>query len=223
MATVPHVTAWAGRTEYQADGFLFDWVYHWGAFTQPILPRKSNVRPARSEWVSVALDIQHAKLTDHIIFAHVACLVVPYFSTLRHKRHDFRGGKKRLNIKRVLWLILQLVPETSLVLRRTDWDTVINVHTSSCKVSIILAGFQQNLNFLGGFSKNTQISNLIKICPVGAEFFHTNAQVDRQTDFTKLILAFRNVANAPKNPPKKLFTSDKAYIRIHLHFPLAKQ
>ena len=27
MATVPHVTAWAGRTKYQADGFLFDWVY----------------------------------------------------------------------------------------------------------------------------------------------------------------------------------------------------
>jgi hypothetical protein len=27
MATVPHVTAWAGRTKYRADGFLFDWVY----------------------------------------------------------------------------------------------------------------------------------------------------------------------------------------------------
>jgi len=27
MATVPHVTARAGRTKYQADGFLFDGVY----------------------------------------------------------------------------------------------------------------------------------------------------------------------------------------------------
>ena len=27
MATVPHVTAWAGRTKYQADGFLFNWLY----------------------------------------------------------------------------------------------------------------------------------------------------------------------------------------------------
>ena len=27
MATVPHVTAWVGRTKYQADGFLFDGVY----------------------------------------------------------------------------------------------------------------------------------------------------------------------------------------------------
>jgi len=28
MATVPHVIAWAGRTKYHADGFLFDWVYY---------------------------------------------------------------------------------------------------------------------------------------------------------------------------------------------------
>jgi hypothetical protein len=27
MATVRHVTAWAGRTKYQANGFLFDGVY----------------------------------------------------------------------------------------------------------------------------------------------------------------------------------------------------
>jgi len=27
MAPVPHVTAWAGRTKYQANGFLFDGVY----------------------------------------------------------------------------------------------------------------------------------------------------------------------------------------------------
>jgi len=27
MATVPHVTAWAGRTKYHGDGFLFVWVY----------------------------------------------------------------------------------------------------------------------------------------------------------------------------------------------------
>jgi len=28
MATALHVTAWAGRTKYQADGFLFGWVYN---------------------------------------------------------------------------------------------------------------------------------------------------------------------------------------------------
>jgi len=34
----------------------------------------------------------------------------------------------------------------------------------------------------------------MKIRPVGAELFH----VDRQNDMTKLIVAFRNFANAPK-------------------------
>jgi len=36
--------------------------------------------------------------------------------------------------------------------------------------------------------------NFMKIRPVGAEF-----REDGQTDMTKLIVAFRNFANAPKN------------------------
>ena len=44
------------------------------------------------------------------------------------------------------------------------------------------------------FSKNTEISNLIKIRPVGAELFHA----DGQTDMTKLTVAFGNFANASK-------------------------
>jgi len=41
-------------------------------------------------------------------------------------------------------------------------------------------------------------NNFTKIRPVGAELFHA----DRQTDITmKLIVAFRNFANAPKNSP----------------------
>ena len=51
------------------------------------------------------------------------------------------------------------------------------------------------LKFSQQFSKNLQISNFMKIRPVGAELFHA----DGRTDMTKLIAPFRNFANAPKN------------------------
>jgi len=45
--------------------------------------------------VSVALVIQHQKRMRPIILSPVACLALPYFSTLPHKRYDFRKKKKR--------------------------------------------------------------------------------------------------------------------------------
>ena len=39
----------------------------------------------------------------------------------------------------------------------------------------------------------------MKIRPVGAELFHVVGQRDGQTDTTKLIVAFLDFANAPKN------------------------
>ena len=39
----------------------------------------------------------------------------------------------------------------------------------------------------------------MKIHSVGAELFHVDGRADRRTDMTKLVVAFRNFANTPKN------------------------
>jgi len=61
------------------------------------------------------------------------------------------------------------------------------------KYQLFLPDLDKTRDFLDGFSKNTQIPNFTKIRPVWAELF----RVDRRTDMTKLIAAFRNFANAP--------------------------
>ena len=63
------------------------------------------------------------------------------------------------------------------------------------KYPLFLSDLNETLNFLGSISKNAQISNFVKICLVRAEFF----LADGRTDMTKLIVAFRNFTNAPKN------------------------
>jgi hypothetical protein len=55
--------------------------------------------------------------------------------------------------------------------------------------------FLSDFEFSRQFSKITQLSNFMKIRPVGAKLFHE----DGRTDMMKLIVAFRNFANAPKN------------------------
>jgi len=53
--------------------------------------------------------------------------------------------------------------------------------------------------FFDSVSKNTQTQNFMKIHPVGAELFHAGRRKDERTDMTKLTVAFRNFANAPKS------------------------
>jgi hypothetical protein len=51
--------------------------------------------------------------------------------------------------------------------------------------------------FFDRISKNTQISNFMKIRPLGAELFYGDKETDGH--MSKLTVAFGNFANAPKN------------------------
>jgi len=67
----------------------------------------------------------------------------------------------------------------------------IGLHT---KYPLFLSDINEK-NFLNRFSKKTRISNFTKSHPAGAELIHA----DRQTDMTKLLVAFRYFAKPPEN------------------------
>ena len=90
--------------------------------------------------------------------------------------------KKKLFNKNFVFLFsLQFYLEIILILTRTQRGIIINMHRSSCKVPAVLVIFLIKLNSVDIFSKNTQISDLMKFRPLGAELFHAYRQTDGQT------------------------------------------
>ena len=82
----------------------------------------------------------------------------------------------------VFWFSLRSLFEKFLIRRRSERDVIIKVCCYSCKISVILVWFERIVNFLYRFSKNTQISNFVKICLVGVEQFHANRRTDWEAD-----------------------------------------
>ena len=68
------------------------------------------------------------------------------------------------------------------------------IYIGPVKYPLFLSDFNGICIFLASFSKNTQISNFIKIHSLGAELFHADRRIDGRTDMTKLTVAFRNFA-----------------------------
>ena len=70
------------------------------------------------------------------------------------------------------------------------------------KCPLFLSDFNETLNLLGGFSKNPEISNFMKIRSSGSRvvpYGRTDGRTDGRKDMKKLIILFHNFANPPKN------------------------
>ena len=91
--------------------------------------------------MSAALVIQHAKRMRCIILSSFACLVVPYFSKISHKWHNFQGGGGVIERRMRVLISSTTLPEIFLIVRRIQRDTITNVQRSSCKVPVIIVTF----------------------------------------------------------------------------------
>jgi hypothetical protein len=98
-------------------------------------------------------------------------------------------GKKDIEYKMCVLISLQISCEVFLILRRTEWDIIINIQTCPCKVLVILVKFQWNVIFLGRFSNNTPITNFEKspssgsrVVPRGLKNRRKEGRTDRQIE-----------------------------------------
>jgi hypothetical protein len=92
-----------------------------------------------SEFVSLALVIQHATRLHDVILSPASCLALPYLSSLFHKRHDFR--KNVIEYKMCVLILSTTFGWPFLILRRTERDMFKNMCWSSYELPVILPRF----------------------------------------------------------------------------------
>jgi hypothetical protein len=106
------------------------------------------------------------------------------------------------NIKCKFWFFPQRLPEIFLILRRTERDVIKSVYWSSCELyPLFLPSFKEIWILSVDFLKIFKHQKFYEIPPSGSRFVpcgRTDERTNGQKDVAKLIVSFRNFANAPK-------------------------
>ena len=140
--------------------------------------------------MSAVLVIQHAMRKRHIVISPLR--LYHYFSTLSHNKHDFR--KKLLNKKCVLIFSTNFVWSINHSKRNSARHHKCT--SVSCKSHVILVWFYWSCIFSADFGKIPTYQFPSK----SAQWEPScSMRANGHTYKTKLTVAFRNFANAPKN------------------------
>jgi hypothetical protein len=140
----------------------------------------------------IAFIIYYAVLMRCILLSAV-CPALPHSSTLSYKRSDFR--EERVISHKMCVSIFSTTFVWNISHSKEKW-----ARCDQKRAYIFIGSARYSCQILTKlkfswwiFEKNSQISNFMKIRPVGAELFHA----DRWPNTTELIVAFRYRAKQP--------------------------
>jgi len=140
-----------------------------------------------------ALVIPHGKRMRHTILSSVNYLSLQFFSTLSHKRHEFR--REVIKQEYMIFIFSKTFSDKSHILGNIERNAVINMQMCSCKLFIILTDFIESWNFSTDFGKQSNIdfSKTPSTWSRGVKC----GQMDGHRETPKLIVAIHNFATVP--------------------------
>jgi len=128
-------------------------------------------------YVSVNLGIRHAESLRHITICGLSGSTI--FFTHYLTNGTIFEEKKLLDMKSVFLFYVQNLSETFLILRRIQWNHIINVLGLHVKYSLFLSDFNETWIFLTNFKKILKYQISRKSVEWQPSYFHDDGQTDR--------------------------------------------